>query len=278
MGILFKARVAVRGQHLAVRIDVDALALRLLEQALQVVQVVAGNHDERSLFHRQRHGGRLWRAVGLRVGLVEQRHAAVVFLADLQHKGEQVIHAPVLADGKQCLGKKAVDLAVRIAQHHRVVGVRRHAADTEQDKRLETADVLVRRPEPRDIVVIVVPAGRHAGRAVRHKTALLRPHACSHIPDGRRVKVHIRERSEKRLDDEAPCALVHAGAAVRSAGKADERAGQLVLQICRLGALSAHTRAAGAARAVRRLLALKTKHLVVHRKNPPHSVVLSIIG
>lgn len=33
-----------------------------------------------------------------------------------------------------------------------------------------------------------------------------------------------------------------------SAGKADERAGQLVLQICRLGALSAHTRAAGAAR------------------------------
>lgn len=27
-----------------------------------------------------------------------------------------------------------------------------------------------------------------------------------------------------------------------------------------------------------RLLALKTKHLVVHRKNPPHSVVLSIIG
>ena len=62
MGILFKARVAVRGQHLAVRIDVDALALRLLEQALQVVQVVAGNHDERSLFHRQRHGGRLWRA------------------------------------------------------------------------------------------------------------------------------------------------------------------------------------------------------------------------
>ena len=65
---------------------------------------------------------------------------------------------------------------------------------------------------------------------------------------------------------------------VRSAGKADERAGQLVLQICRLGALSAHTRAAGAARAVRRLLALKTKHLVVHRKNPPHSVVLSIIG
>jgi hypothetical protein len=55
-------------------------------------------------------------------------------------------------------------------------------------------------------------------------------------------------------------------------------AGQLVLQICRLGALSAHTRAAGAARAVRRLLALKTKHLVVHRKNPPHSVVLSIIG
>lgn len=174
--------------------------------------------------------------------------------------------------------QKAVDLAVRIVQHHRVVGVRRHAADTEQDKRLEAADVLVRRPEPRDIVVIVVPAGRHAGRTVRHKTALLRLHACSHIADGRFVKVHIRERGEKRLDDDLPCALVHAGAAVRSAGKANERAGQLVLQICRLGALSAHTRAAGAARAVRRLLALKTKHLVVHRKNPPHSVVLSIIG
>ena len=37
MGILFKARVAVRGQHLAVRIDGDALALRLLDTDLREV-------------------------------------------------------------------------------------------------------------------------------------------------------------------------------------------------------------------------------------------------
>ena len=55
MGILFKARVAVRGQHLAVRIDVDAAVFRLLEQKLHIVQVVAADDDERAFFDGERH-------------------------------------------------------------------------------------------------------------------------------------------------------------------------------------------------------------------------------
>ena len=46
------------GQHFAVGVDVDASALGLLQQQLQIVEIVAGDDDERPLLHRQRDGGR----------------------------------------------------------------------------------------------------------------------------------------------------------------------------------------------------------------------------
>mmetsp|Transcript_44689 Transcript_44689/g.96077 ORF Transcript_44689/g.96077 Transcript_44689/m.96077 type:complete len:252 (+) Transcript_44689:829-1584(+) len=45
MFVLVQARVAVGRQHLAVRVDVDAFVLALLEQCLQVVEVVATHQD-----------------------------------------------------------------------------------------------------------------------------------------------------------------------------------------------------------------------------------------
>ena len=50
MGIFFQFRIAMGGQHFAVGVDVDAFARRLLQQQLEVVQVVPGDDDERSLF------------------------------------------------------------------------------------------------------------------------------------------------------------------------------------------------------------------------------------
>ena len=44
--VLLQARIGVAGEHLAVGVDVDALALGLLEQLFEVLQVVAG--DQRS--------------------------------------------------------------------------------------------------------------------------------------------------------------------------------------------------------------------------------------
>ena len=56
--VFFKLRIAVGGQHFAVGVDVDAFALGLLQQQLQIVEIVAGDDDERPLLHRQRDGGR----------------------------------------------------------------------------------------------------------------------------------------------------------------------------------------------------------------------------
>ena len=44
-----KADIAVSGKHFAVGVDVDAFALGLLQQQLQVVEVMSGDDDERPL-------------------------------------------------------------------------------------------------------------------------------------------------------------------------------------------------------------------------------------
>ena len=89
--VLLQLRVGVRGQHFAVRVDIHALALGLLQQQLEVVQVVPGDGDERSLLHRQRDGHGSGCAIALGVGLVPQRHALEVLFADLHHDGQQLV-------------------------------------------------------------------------------------------------------------------------------------------------------------------------------------------
>ena len=89
--VLLQLRVGVRGQHFAVRVDSHALALGLLQQQLEVVQVVPGDGDERSLLHRQRDGHGRGCAIALGVGLVQQRHALEVLFADLHHDGQQLV-------------------------------------------------------------------------------------------------------------------------------------------------------------------------------------------
>ena len=48
--VFLQLRIAVGWQHFAVRVDIHALARRLLQQQLEVVQVVPGDDVERSLF------------------------------------------------------------------------------------------------------------------------------------------------------------------------------------------------------------------------------------
>ena len=56
---LFQLRVAVGRQHLRVGVDIDALALGLLQQALGIVEVVARNDDEGAFLDGQGHLHRL---------------------------------------------------------------------------------------------------------------------------------------------------------------------------------------------------------------------------
>mgnify|MGYP004591927171 CR=1 FL=1 len=45
---MFGERNAVRGEHLAVRVDVDAVSRSLLQQKPQIVQIMATDHDEQT--------------------------------------------------------------------------------------------------------------------------------------------------------------------------------------------------------------------------------------
>ena len=60
MGIFFQLRIAVGGQHLAVGIDVDALAFGLL-RSFQVLEIMAGDQDGLAFLVPQRDlGGTGW--------------------------------------------------------------------------------------------------------------------------------------------------------------------------------------------------------------------------
>ena len=48
MTVLFQFGISVRGQHFTVGVDIHTLAFGLLEKFSQIIQIVTGNHDERS--------------------------------------------------------------------------------------------------------------------------------------------------------------------------------------------------------------------------------------
>ena len=264
MGILFQFRVAVGGEHFTVGVDVDTLALGLLQQQLQVVEVMAGDDDERPLLHGQRNGDRGGCAIAFGVRLIKERHTLEILLADLHHNGQQLVHAPVLAHGKQRLGQEAVHFLVGIAQHHGVMGIGRHAAHAKENQGFETADILLRAPELLHIVIVGSAAGGSADGAVRNESRLFSMHPVDQSADGFFIKIHIGNGGEQPLDHQPPCIPVHIRGIVGGTRQPHQRAGQLVLKLRHIGGLAAYPRFSRAAGTERRLLTLKTEHFVVH--------------
>ena len=256
-------------QHFAVRVDIHALARRLLQQQLQVVEIMAGDDDERSLLHRQRDGHGRGRAVGLGVGLIQQRHALEVLLAHLHHDGQQLVHAPVLAHGKKSLGEKAVHFLVGITQHHSVMGICRHAAHAEEDQRFEAAHILLCAPKQVHVIVVVPSTARGAAMAVGHQPCLFRMYPVNQIPDSLFVKVHIGDGGEQALDHQPPSPLIRIRGIIYRTGQSNQSASQLILKLRHLSGFSADTGFSGTTGAASRLLTLKTKHPVIHCRSSP---------
>ena len=134
MRILFQFGITMCGQHFAMGINIDAPALGLLQQQLEIMQIVTGNHNKRPLFHSQRNGNRYRRAIAFGICLIQKRHALEVFLTDLHHDGQQLLHAPILANSKKCLCKEIVHRIIGIAQHQSMMRIGRHAAHPEQNQ------------------------------------------------------------------------------------------------------------------------------------------------
>ena len=231
---LFQLRVAVGGQHLGVGVDIDALALGLLQQALGVVEVVARNDDEGAFLDGQRHFYRLGVAECAGVGLVEQGHDPVGHDAGVLHQLEELVLVPLLCDGPQRRAEKQVDLAIGIAQHPRVVGVSCHAPQAEQHEGLQALDVRVRLlPQ---LFHVVVTHRRRSGAGGSKRLLFCLPHLVGELGHRLGVEVDVGDGGEQPFQQQQ-CLRGPDGSAdvQQQGGKADESTGELVLRVGCLG-------------------------------------------
>ena len=84
------------------------------------------------------------------------------------------------------------------------------------------------------------------------------------VPDRFPVKTHIGDGRKQPLDQETVGVLRRVRIPLGGACKPDQRAGQLILEPCHVGVLSANAEFALAAGASGCLFTLKTEHLTIH--------------
>ena len=146
---LLQLRVAVGRQHLRVGVDVDALALGLLQQAAWRRRGRGRRCTMKGPFSMVRDTSTGSGSPNAPVlALSSSAMTAVGHPPGGLHQLRQSLSLVPLAvaDGPQRRAEKQVDLAVGIAQHPRVVGVSCHAPQAEQHEGLQALDV--RRPAP----------------------------------------------------------------------------------------------------------------------------------
>ena len=228
-------------------VDVDALALGLFEQHLEVVQVVAGHDDERALVLRGGDLGGDGVAVGAGIGGVEQGHAGEVDLAEFHDQAEPAFDGVVVAEGLHALLEPGGDLGIGLAEDARVVGVGRHAAQAEQQRGAQGDDVLIAVEEIFGAVGV-----RAAGGDGRVQDAV------AHRGQIRGIEIDVGDAHEQRVHEQR-LDLDVGGLAVHGAGEGDQGGGDVVLQVGGFGGLAAHA-LLGAAFAAGGLFALETEH------------------
>ena len=124
MAVLFQLGIAVAGQHLAMGVDVDPLALGLLQEHIQILEIMAGDQDAFAGDMSERHRGGDRMAVSAGVARIEQLHGPEVYLAALQGEGHQLVKAEILA-GQLSHGLMDVGInrLVFLAEDGGVVGI-----------------------------------------------------------------------------------------------------------------------------------------------------------
>ena len=145
-----------------------------------------------------------------------------------------------------------------------MIGIGRHAPHPEKKEGFEAAYVLLRLPKLFQVIVVDPPAHGGALRAAGHKPCFFLFYPSDYFPKGFFVEINVCYGGEKPLNHQPPSVAVYLRGIVGCLCKPDERTGQLVLKICRIGAFAANAGLSRAGRAARGLLALKTEHFVVH--------------
>ena len=248
-----ECRVGMGWQHLPVGIDIDTFIFGLFEKRFKVAEVMACDNDERSFLNSQGDFCRFRMTESLGVCLIEQRHGSKVDFADFEHDRQEFIHAKtVIADSGQCFIEKALHIRIAVAEDMRMVNVRCHTFDAEEDQRLQRTDVLIPLPEGSQSVI------GHIGTA---EGCFFNFNAVFEGIDGGIVKADIGDGGKETVQHKL---IGHLGNGIRvsqsGTGEAYESAGQTVLKIGSPGFLSADTGAASTPFTACSLFTLKTKH------------------
>ncbi len=197
------------GEHFAVRIDVDPLALGLLEQFAEVLQVVAGDDDALAADGRHANLRRLGVAIDARVGRIQQFHHLEVQLAGLHRPAEQFVGGGVLAGEKiEARVERGVDLRVFMVEDAGVIGVGGGALQSVEDQFLQAGHVVAQAdlpPGDRHLLGLPHQAVEIGGRLARRRGRKAAPASCppSHRPP-RRASGPCRGAWRRRADDLEP--------------------------------------------------------------------------
>ena len=142
---LLEDGVHVSGQHFAVGVDIDALALGLHQEVVQVQQVVAADQNARPGLNPLAHFGDFGLAKQVNVAVVEQLHGLQVHAPTFEDEFEQGfdIEVHVGHRGEERLLDERFDLGVRLAQSPGVVLVGGHALKAAEQNLLETLYILI---------------------------------------------------------------------------------------------------------------------------------------
>lgn len=107
MRISFQLGIPVGRQHFSVGINIDSPAFCLFQKEFQITQIMACDHDEGALFYGHGYISRNRRAVGLRIGPVQQGHAGQIDLARFHDQRQKLSGRKGRTDGSQTPAEKA---------------------------------------------------------------------------------------------------------------------------------------------------------------------------
>ena len=264
MCVLLETRIGIGRQHLAVRVYADACTLGLLEQELKVMEVVPSHDDKGTLLDGERDLSGLRGTVGSRVCLIEHRHDRIVDLTYLEHERQQRINAARFAEGSERVYEELLHSLVRATKHAGMEGIGGHAPQAKEDERLERTNILVICPDGTKQQIVC--SGHACGRS---KALLLGTNLLDEGPDGQLIEVNVSDTGKQAVNDELIGTLAAPASGLAGTGQTHEGTRQLILVNRHLKRLATYAGIACATNAFGSLLALKTKHLLIHGLSSP---------
>ena len=197
--VLLQRRIGVRGQHLAVGVDVDPGVLRLLEQLREVLEIVAGHQDPGPGPDGRLHGRDHRVTVGRGVGRIEQSERGDTDPAALEDDPDHLVDGEVLRGRGEPLLEERLDRVVRVPEHGRVVVVRADALHAVDQHLAEGADVLVPGREDADLLRLRVDVGVGPPASTSRRRARSRPSAAGRRGSRRPCRIISRIRAGSKL-------------------------------------------------------------------------------